>query len=182
MQIVNNNQLLARCLSAAAVSLWLSTPGLAGVSLTNPAAEYCIADGGFFGIREETDGQRGVCILADGQEVDAWAHFRAQLNNETSMRNTKVANPAATYCLAIGGSYDLEKSTCSLTDGSEVDAWALLREAHAATPSLANPAATYCIDIGGAYEIRNGDEGQSGNCRLVDGTEIDAWVLYRENN
>ncbi|WP_174838674.1 MULTISPECIES: DUF333 domain-containing protein [unclassified Ruegeria] len=48
--------------------------------------------------------------------------------------------------------------------------------------SLANPAATYCIEIGGAYEIRNGDDGQTGICKLPDGTEIDAWFLFRESN
>ena len=182
MKLLNINVYIAVFLSAAFVAVFWYAPSRAGVTLANPAAEYCIAEGGFFGIREETDGQRGVCILEDGQEVDAWKHFRAHLDSEAAMRKTNIANPAATYCAAIDGTYNLETSTCLLADGSEVDAWALLREAHAAAPSLANPAATYCIKIGGAYEIRDGDDGQSGICKLPDGTEIDAWVLFRENN
>lgn len=170
------------CVLATAVASFGSAPSHAGVSLTNPAADYCVAEGGFFGVRQENDGQRGVCILRSGEEVDAWAYFRAHLNNEATMSKTNIANPAATYCLAIGGSYNLETSTCLLADGSEVDAWALLRDAHAAAPSLANPAATYCVEIGGAYEIRDGDDGQTGICKLPDGVEIDAWVLFRENN
>ena len=91
-----------------------------------------------------------------------------------------IANPAATYCVASGGTYDLERSLCLLPDGTEIDAWARLRDAHAASASLANPAATYCIEIGGAYEIRDGDGGQVGICRLADGTEADAWILFRD--
>ena len=159
-----------------------SAPGYSDVNLANPAAEYCIADGGFFGLRQENDGQRGVCILNSGEEVDAWTYFRAHLNSEAGVNKAKIANPAATYCVAIGGSYNLDTSKCLLADGSEVDAWALLREAHAAAASLANPAATYCIETGGAYEIRDGEDGQSGICKLPDGTEIDAWVLFRKNN
>ena len=182
MKRMSRCSLFTVAFSATVAAFCWSSPSHAGVSLTNPAAEYCIAEGGFFGVRNENGGQRGVCILDDGEEVDAWSHFRAHLNSEAPLSKTKTANPAATYCMAIGGSYNLETSTCLLADGSEVDAWALLREAHAAAPSLANPAATYCIEIGGAYEIRDGDDGQTGICKLPNGTEIDAWVLFRENN
>lgn len=49
-------------------------------------------------------------------------------------------------------------------------------------PQLANPAATYCIDSGAKYEIRDGEAGQTGICTLPDGTEVDAWEYFRENN
>jgi putative hemolysin len=49
----------------------------AATALANPAAVFCVEDGGTYAIRRAADGsQTGVCILEDGAEVDAWAHFR----------------------------------------------------------------------------------------------------------
>ncbi|WP_425043654.1 DUF333 domain-containing protein [Primorskyibacter sp. S87] len=42
----------------------------------NPAATFCIENGGRYDIREGNDGQVGICVLADGTEVDAWQYFR----------------------------------------------------------------------------------------------------------
>jgi putative hemolysin len=51
-------------------------------TLPNPAAVFCIENGGKYEIRKATDGsQSGVCILSDGREVDAWQFFR---------QNTKI--------------------------------------------------------------------------------------------
>lgn len=178
-----NKTIAVTALSTLGVSaLCWATPSKAGVSLTNPAAEHCIEEGGFFGIREGDDGKRGVCILEGGEEIDAWAYLQAHLKNEAGMSKAKIANPAAKYCEAISGAYNLKTSSCLLPDGAEVDAWASLREAHAAAASLGNPAATHCIEMGGAYEIRDGDNGQSGICKLPNGDQIDAWVLFRKSN
>jgi predicted amidohydrolase YtcJ len=46
--------------------------------LANPAATYCMESGGAYEMRQSDAGTVGICILADGSEVDAWAHFRAQ--------------------------------------------------------------------------------------------------------
>jgi uncharacterized protein len=46
-------------------------------SRPNPAAVFCIDSGGTYQIRRVVDGsESGVCILADGSEVDAWTYFR----------------------------------------------------------------------------------------------------------
>ncbi len=46
---------------------------------------------------------------------------------------------------------------------------------------LSNPAAVYCVDKGGTYEIRRADDGsETGICILDDGTEVDAWAYFRE--
>jgi putative hemolysin len=48
-------------------------------SLPNPAAVFCTDRGGTYEIRRAADGsESGVCILADGTEVDAWDYFRDQ--------------------------------------------------------------------------------------------------------
>jgi putative hemolysin len=46
-------------------------------ALPNPAAVFCVDSGGAYEIRRAADGsETGVCILADGAEVDAWTYFR----------------------------------------------------------------------------------------------------------
>ncbi|TMV09972.1 amidohydrolase family protein [Ruegeria sediminis] len=45
-----------------------------------------------------------------------------------------------------------------------------------------NPAAAFCVDQGGTYSIADGAEGQSGFCKLADGTEVDAWDYFREQH
>jgi uncharacterized protein len=43
----------------------------------NPAAIFCVDRGGTYEIRRAADGsESGVCILADGSEIDAWTYFR----------------------------------------------------------------------------------------------------------
>lgn len=41
---------------------------------------------------------------------------------------TEIANPAAVFCEEQGGSYSLDDETCTLPDGSVVDAWDYFRE------------------------------------------------------
>lgn len=48
------------------------------VGLANPAATFCIEQGGRYEIRDTANGQTGICILPDGREVDAWEYFREQ--------------------------------------------------------------------------------------------------------
>lgn len=51
----------------------------AATELPNPAAAFCVENDGTFEIRTRDDGsQTGICILADGTEVDAWAYFRRE--------------------------------------------------------------------------------------------------------
>jgi hypothetical protein len=152
------------------------------LGLTNPAAEHCVSEGGFYGMRNDDNGKRGVCILANGDEVDAWDFLRDKAERDREPNQVGIANPAVSFCILNQGEYDLKTSICSLPDGTKVNAWEFYREAHAASNQIANPAATYCIEIGGSYEIRDGEVGQFGVCRLPDGTEVDAWTLYREHN
>jgi putative hemolysin len=37
--------------------------------------------------------------------------------------DAEIANPSATFCGEQGGVYSLEDETCTLPDGSVVDAW-----------------------------------------------------------
>lgn len=51
-----------------------------------------------------------------------------------------------------------------------------------ASTSIANPAASHCLAIGGEYVIRESNGGKTGFCKLGDGTERDAWQLFREDH
>ncbi len=49
----------------------------AGVA--NPASVYCEEQGGTVDIRTDNGGgQYGVCVFADGNEVEEWAYFRGE--------------------------------------------------------------------------------------------------------
>lgn len=52
--------------------------------VANPAATFCIEQGGQFQIVEGSDGQSGLCALDDGAEVDAWEYFREQHGASTT--------------------------------------------------------------------------------------------------
>ncbi|WP_170558753.1 putative hemolysin [Ruegeria atlantica] len=48
------------------------------VGLANPAATFCIEQGGQYEIQDGENGQTGICTLPDGSKKDAWEYFRAE--------------------------------------------------------------------------------------------------------
>lgn len=48
------------------------------------------------------------------------------------------------------------------------------REAGGSETQIPNPAAEFCVEQGGEYLL------ESGECRLNDGTTVDAWEYFRE--
>jgi putative hemolysin len=55
----------------------LATAARAG-AMPNPAATFCEEQGGAYRVFRGEEGERGICILGDGREIDAWGHFREQ--------------------------------------------------------------------------------------------------------
>lgn len=49
-----------------------------GTQLPNPASQYCEEQGGTVEIRDESGGQRGVCVFDDGSECDEWEFYRGE--------------------------------------------------------------------------------------------------------
>lgn len=48
---------------------------------------------------------------------------------------------------------------------------------------MANPASEYCVKQGGTSEIKKDAEGNEyGVCHLPDGTVVNEWDYYRQNN
>ena len=46
------------------------------IMLPNPSAVFCESEGGTYRIVHDAGGDRGICILPDGREYDAWEYFR----------------------------------------------------------------------------------------------------------
>jgi hypothetical protein len=62
-------------------------------SLLNPAAAYCSALGYKYTIRNTPQGQVGICILPNGEEVNAWDFFYGKVALNYCTINQKTLNP-----------------------------------------------------------------------------------------
>lgn len=51
------------------------------VELSNPASTYCTEQGGMVEMRNNDEGQYGVCIFENGNECEEWAFFRGECEN-----------------------------------------------------------------------------------------------------
>lgn len=119
-------------------------------------------------------------------------------------RNTKkdrepvvgMANPASVYCTKNGGKSIIVKGkggeygVCQLKDGTAVEEWEYYRENNKdenkepekiiGTP---NPASVFCEKHGGkSINVKDKDGNETGKCQFKDGTKVDEWNYYRENN
>jgi len=103
--------------------------------IANPAAVFCIEQGGDYEIVQESEGARGDCILADGTRIDAWQFYRESQVVDTPRQ--RMANPAAVFCVEQGGAYRIVTSDsgdqygeCVIMVERVVDAWQFYRENH----------------------------------------------------
>ncbi|WP_039050638.1 DUF333 domain-containing protein [Comamonas thiooxydans] len=64
-------------LSALAISGCAQPQSAAPViGMANPASVYCAQLGGRTRIEKTTAGERGICVLPNGTEIDEWELFR----------------------------------------------------------------------------------------------------------
>ncbi|MBT1444722.1 DUF333 domain-containing protein [Shewanella sp. JM162201] len=127
----------AKVVEAAEGKLQEATTGLA-----NPGADYCVKLGGEYKIVEEAAGKRGECHLPDGKVEDAMALYRGHATAAADKLAGEakdvigMANPAAEYCVKIGGEHKVvqeasgEVGYCHLKDGQVVNAWEYFRAHH----------------------------------------------------
>ena len=97
----------------------------------NPAAQYCIEQGGSLSLEERSDlGQIGVCYFEDNMQCEEWALLRGECP-VGGVKVTGYVTPAGRYCAITGGQYTVtgnsgaedEQGTCTFHDGSQCDAW-----------------------------------------------------------
>ena len=53
-----------------------ATPAVPMVGMANPASVYCAQLGGKARIEKTASGERGICVLPDGTEIEEWDLFR----------------------------------------------------------------------------------------------------------
>jgi putative hemolysin len=79
-------------------------PTAAGTGPANPAAAYCLAQGGALDLRtDEHGGQYSVCMFPDGREVEAWAFYRGEAEPELPGPGLQsLPAPSGEYQIGVG--------------------------------------------------------------------------------
>ena len=135
--------------------------------------------------------------------VAGFAATKKTAKRNTTKKNTTnkpaaigMTNPASTYCVQKGGESiivkgeDGEFGVCKLKDGTAVEEWYYFRQNNPApTPKtepvigMPNPASVFCEKHGGkSITVKDKDGNETGKCQFKDGTKVDEWNYYRENN
>lgn len=142
-----------------------------------------------------------VSIAMITASVTGIAATKNTVKRNTKKNNDKtpvigMANPASVYCTQNGGKSIIVKGkngeygVCQLKDGTAVEEWEYYRENNKdekKTPEkpigMANPASIFCEKHGGkSINVKDKDGNETGKCQFKDGTKVDEWHYYRENN
>lgn len=96
------------------------------IALANPASANCLQLGGVLDLRENANGQYGVCLFEDNRQCEEWALFRGQCP-AGGIKITGYENEAQMYCAITGGMVEgigTDSVLCKRTDGTycQVDA------------------------------------------------------------
>ena len=140
----------------------------------------------------------GISIIG----MSASISFRKNKNKNKSNTTTSkpapavgMANPASVYCEKQGGKSIIVKSSkgefgaCQLKDGTTIEEWEYYRQNNnpksfeAEIIGTPNPAAKFCVDKGGkSVTVKDSKGNEKGVCQFKNGTQIDEWDYYRQNN
>ena len=169
-------------------------------NMSNPAATFCVQNGGRIDIRKETSGEAGYCVFSDGSECDEWSFMRGECAKaEITCRNQCGDGTCQDSCEGSGcpcpESYticpqDCRESavgkptveSCQAEGGTlEVRVDSTGEHTYCILPGqIPNPAALKCREDGGRNEIRSDPTGATyGMCVFSDGSECEEWDLYR---
>lgn len=111
-----------------------------GIGLTNPASENCIKNGGTIEMRQNKNGEYGVCLFDDNRQCEEWAFFRGQCP-VGGLKVTGYENDAEIYCAITGGQVegvDTETPMCKRIDGTYCNAQSNL-DGECPDPNNPNP-------------------------------------------
>jgi hypothetical protein len=110
------------------------------VGLANPASKNCISKGGTLEMRNNKNGQYGVCLFEDNRQCEEWALLRGDCP-EGGLKITGYENDAQIYCAITGGQVEgvgTETPMCKRIDGTLCTAQANL-DGECPDPTDPNP-------------------------------------------
>ncbi len=102
--------------------------------LVNPAAAFCVKQGGKSDIVESANGWVGYCQFSNGQRVEEWKYFHE--HHKVAAPMVGLANPASVFCVKQGGKSQIVESPkgwvgyCQFSNGQRVNEWKYFREHH----------------------------------------------------
>jgi putative hemolysin len=121
-----------------------TTPGAAEtgqpVGMANPASVNCVEKGGTLEMRQNKNGEYGVCLFEDNRQCEEWALFRGDCP-EGGVKITGYDNDAEIYCAITGGQVEgvgTETPMCKRIDGTYCNAQANL-DSECPDPNDPNP-------------------------------------------
>ena len=96
-------------------------------AMVNPSAAYCEALGYEYTMESTPQGQRGLCVLPNGEAVSAWDFLKGKVGQEYSYcqqqgYQIKTVKDTET-CMKFG---TVECAVCVLDDGTEVEVTELM--------------------------------------------------------
>ena len=112
--------------------------------LANPASANCEAKGGTLELRQNKNGEYGVCLFEDNRQCEEWALLRGECP-VGGLKITGYENEAEVYCAITGGTVEgvgTETPMCKRIDGTYCNAEANLNgdcpDPHDPNPSAGN--------------------------------------------
>ena len=77
-----------------------------------------------------------------------------------------------------------KKSTVRKTSGKKTTVKKVVKKEEEKSPmiGMSNPASVYCVEQGGESILVRSKKGDFGICKLKDGTAVEEWEYYRQNN
>lgn len=95
-------------------------PEKTNVNLANPASVNCTEKGGALLMKENKNGQYGVCFFEDNRQCEEWALMRGECP-VGGLKITGYENEAQIYCAITGGKVEgvgTENVLCKRVDGT----------------------------------------------------------------
>lgn len=96
------------------------------------------------------------------------------------MRNFKIMISIFMLAVSFASMSAAKKSTVRKASGKKT----AVKKEEEKSPmiGMSNPASVYCVEQGGESILVRSKKGDFGICKLKDGTAVEEWEYYRENN
>ena len=100
------------------------------------------------------------------------------------MRNFKIMISIFMLAVSFASMSAAKKSTVRKTSGKKTTVKKVVKKEEEKSPmiGISNPASVSCVEQGGESILVRSKKGDFGICKLKDGTAVEEWEYYRENN